>query len=241
MSFNPLISLARNAKRQRMEMQCDPQWVLDLAAERDQLRAELYDEVWQKTRDLGYGNVTDALVELERIKAAPPAAGVPEGLLADVLLREITARNEVLEALFNEFCRGGTPNWDHLFERARQLFVYAMPEPAHSFAVGKTGAPTPPASEQQNLCPHDSWRYGGGPCGDCGEVQFSEEELLRLNRPASEQQRVVVMPERGVYPSMSMYPDRKEYAAAVGEVSGRNACLDELLRLNPHLAKGEGV
>lgn len=41
MSFNPLISLARNAKRQRMEMQCDPQWVLDLAAERDQLRAEL--------------------------------------------------------------------------------------------------------------------------------------------------------------------------------------------------------
>ncbi|WMR34751.1 hypothetical protein QT513_08435, partial [Metapseudomonas otitidis] len=41
MSFNPLISLARNAKRQRMEMQCDPQWVLDLAAERDQLYAEL--------------------------------------------------------------------------------------------------------------------------------------------------------------------------------------------------------
>ncbi|MBO2925964.1 hypothetical protein [Metapseudomonas otitidis] len=41
MSFNPLISLARNAKRQRMEMQCDPQWVLDLAAERDQLRAKL--------------------------------------------------------------------------------------------------------------------------------------------------------------------------------------------------------
>lgn len=62
-----------------------------------------------------------------------------------------------------------------------------------------------------------------------------------LTPPASEQQRAVVMPERGVYPSMSMYPDGKEYAAAVGEVSGRNACLDELLRLNPHLAKGEGV
>lgn len=43
MSFNPLISLARNSKRQRMEMQCDPQWVLDLAAERDQLRAERND------------------------------------------------------------------------------------------------------------------------------------------------------------------------------------------------------
>lgn len=41
MSFNPLISLARNAERQKMEMQCDPQWVLNLAAERDQLRAEV--------------------------------------------------------------------------------------------------------------------------------------------------------------------------------------------------------
>ncbi|MDW3712894.1 hypothetical protein [Pseudomonas sp. 2023EL-01195] len=40
MSFNPLLSLARNAKRQKMDMQCDPQWVLDLAAERDHLREE---------------------------------------------------------------------------------------------------------------------------------------------------------------------------------------------------------
>lgn len=38
--------------------------------------AELYDEVWEKARDMGYGNVTDALVELERMNAAPaqPAA-----------------------------------------------------------------------------------------------------------------------------------------------------------------------
>ena len=43
----------------------------------DQYRAELYDEVWQTARDMGYGNVTDALVELERLKQAPslPAAG----------------------------------------------------------------------------------------------------------------------------------------------------------------------
>ncbi|SEQ89760.1 Protein of unknown function [Azotobacter beijerinckii] len=34
----------------------------------DKYRAELYDEVWQKARDMGYGNVTEALVELERIK-----------------------------------------------------------------------------------------------------------------------------------------------------------------------------
>ncbi|MDH0894660.1 MULTISPECIES: hypothetical protein [unclassified Pseudomonas] len=35
----------------------------------DKTRAELYDEVWQKARDMGYGNVTGALLELDRIKA----------------------------------------------------------------------------------------------------------------------------------------------------------------------------
>lgn len=39
--YNPLIVLARNAKLQRMDIRCDPQWVLDLAAERDALLAEL--------------------------------------------------------------------------------------------------------------------------------------------------------------------------------------------------------
>ncbi|MDN4147594.1 hypothetical protein QYE80_21550 [Pseudomonas tohonis] len=57
MSFNPLISLARNAKRQKMDMQCDPQWVLDLAAERDQLRAEL---------DAIRGQPSAALIEATR-------------------------------------------------------------------------------------------------------------------------------------------------------------------------------
>ncbi len=37
--FSPLLSLARHAQRRRMEMQCDPQWVLDLAGERDDLLA----------------------------------------------------------------------------------------------------------------------------------------------------------------------------------------------------------
>lgn len=41
MAYEPLIGQARMAKRMRMEMQCSPQWVLDLAAERDQLRAEV--------------------------------------------------------------------------------------------------------------------------------------------------------------------------------------------------------
>ncbi|WP_338544934.1 hypothetical protein V6W80_17330 [Pseudomonas benzopyrenica] len=43
----------------------------------DKYRAELYDEVWQKARDMGYANVTGALVELERMKATQPAAGEP--------------------------------------------------------------------------------------------------------------------------------------------------------------------
>lgn len=42
----------------------------------DKYRAELYDEVWQKARDMGYGNVTEALVALERLRDAPPAAAV---------------------------------------------------------------------------------------------------------------------------------------------------------------------
>jgi hypothetical protein len=37
----------------------------------DKYRAELYDEVWQKARDMGYGNVTEALTALERLKDAP--------------------------------------------------------------------------------------------------------------------------------------------------------------------------
>ncbi|WPP47730.1 hypothetical protein [Pseudomonas sp. AN-1] len=35
----------------------------------DKYRAELYDEVWDKARAMGFSNVTEALAELERIKA----------------------------------------------------------------------------------------------------------------------------------------------------------------------------
>lgn len=54
--------------------------------------------------------------------------------------------------------------------------------------------------------------------------------------PASEQQQAVVLPERREHPSMSMYAGFKEYATAYGEVSGHNDCLDQIERLNPHLA-----
>ena len=48
--------------------------------------------------------------------------------------------------------------------------------------------------------------------------------------PASEQQQAVVLPERD---DPEMYaPDSSRYWSAVAW----NACLDEFLRLNPHLA-----
>lgn len=45
--YDPLAGLARNAKLRRMEMQCDPQWVLDLLAERHALAkdAERFREI----------------------------------------------------------------------------------------------------------------------------------------------------------------------------------------------------
>ena len=48
----------------------------------DKHRAELYDEVWEKARSMGYSNVTDALVKLERMKAAlqPEQSGLVEAL-----------------------------------------------------------------------------------------------------------------------------------------------------------------
>jgi hypothetical protein len=46
----------------------------------DKYRAELYDEVWQKARDMGYGNVTEALIALERLKPASDVVPVPREL-----------------------------------------------------------------------------------------------------------------------------------------------------------------
>lgn len=48
--YDPLAGLARNAKLRRMEMQCDPQWVLDLLAERDALVAS--SAKWKRDSEL---------------------------------------------------------------------------------------------------------------------------------------------------------------------------------------------
>ncbi len=45
-------------------------WPLTSGTTSDKYRAELYDETWGKARGMGYGNVTEALAELARMKAA---------------------------------------------------------------------------------------------------------------------------------------------------------------------------
>lgn len=65
-------------------------------------------------------------------------------------------------------------------------------------------------------------------------------EQLAPTPPASEQQRAVVMPERKApFEGADGPPDWRPLKNA--EVRGWNACVAEFLRLNPHLAKGEGV
>lgn len=45
----------------------------------DKYKAELYDEVWQLARDMGFGSVTDALMQMKKQPA--PVAVVPEVFL----------------------------------------------------------------------------------------------------------------------------------------------------------------
>lgn len=166
----------------------------------DQYRAELYDEVWQKARDLGYGNVTDALVELERIKAAPPAAGVPD---VGALIKRLQGCEPHLTDKVH-YCSDDADDY-----RTYKLDLYIPtpardPEPFEVAAARWLGAaPTPPASEQQ---------------------------------------RAVVMPERKAYPDPEGCSSNPEWwARQHEEAKSWNDCLDDFLRLNPHLAKGEGV
>lgn len=96
MSFNPLISLARNAKRQRMEMQCDPQWVLDLADERDQLRAER--DSHQRLCIAEMEKSSQLRAELEAIRGQQPdAVSVPRELLEKLLHAEVECLHGQLE------------------------------------------------------------------------------------------------------------------------------------------------
>lgn len=78
--YDPLLGLARNAKLRRMDMQCDPQWVLDLAAERDALLAErdaLKGQV--ETLTGWYANSLDVVNEVTAILPGAHYMDPPDG------------------------------------------------------------------------------------------------------------------------------------------------------------------
>jgi len=52
---------------------CAPETPNQCGTTSDRYRAELYDEVWEKARAMGYENVTGALIALERMKASQQA------------------------------------------------------------------------------------------------------------------------------------------------------------------------
>ncbi|MDI6524793.1 hypothetical protein QMA71_04560 [Pseudomonas otitidis] len=64
---------------------------------------------------------------------------------------------------------------------------------------------------------------------------FEVDAIAEAAPPASEQQRAVVMPDRKCTANLTWAPETRAFA------NGWNACLAEFLRLNPHLAEGEGV
>lgn len=91
--------------------------------------------------------------------------------------------------------------------------------------------PLPPADVPTGLAHRLLKAYDHG---DTGAIEAAIEDIRTMlaaapTPPASEQQRAVVMPE------LHDLNHHERYRA------GWNACVSELLRLNPHLAKGEGV
>ncbi|MGR1216573.1 hypothetical protein ACUYGA_06875 [Metapseudomonas otitidis] len=191
----------------------------------DKYRAELYDELWQRARDMGYGNVTDALVELERMKTAPPAADGSEP--AEVLAaRLISERAAVL---------GHPVPWAQAIEITATITKMPDEEKAALLALDDS----PPAAgvpEGWRLVPIEPTTGMLLKCHLAGSVARRVwKDLLAAapTPPASEQQRAVVVPEKQV----EYVGDRDHKLWA----SGANWMLREFLRLNPHLANSEGV
>ena len=124
----------------------------------DALRAELYDEVWQKARDMGYGNVTDALVELDRMKQAPslPAAGSAVAVLLPALRQ------------YRHNCGGDEliPGYD--YEETNRIVAalsahVSVPRELVEDLVGHI---------EDITCTHDNTHRGGAIweiCDDCGD------------------------------------------------------------------------
>jgi hypothetical protein len=77
-----------------------------MSTKSDKYRAELYDEVWQRARDMGYGNVTDALAEVERLKD----------------------RLDIAQTFIEQLTKVVTVNGSSLSQRANEILI-AMQDP----------------------------------------------------------------------------------------------------------------
>lgn len=171
-------------------------------------------------------NWFEVVGELEKRVAAlsaPPAAGVPEGYV----LAPIRPTIEMVEAGYEASL--GQPD-----------------RSAHARVIEQYDAmlaevPTPPASEQQPYeckCVYATASNtksvrNGSEKGGYLKAECEACQQRRQSPPESEQQRAVVMPEKQV----EYVGDRDHKQWAIGA----NWMLREFLRLNPHLAKGEGV
>ncbi|WMR34749.1 hypothetical protein [Metapseudomonas otitidis] len=167
--------------------------------------------------------------------ATSPAAGVPEGWK----LVPIKPTDDMVVAFAEQW-----------YSKKQ---VYDDPDMDDAYASMLSAAPTPPASEHKvplfGILAGEPEIIGqrcadGGTCHHrCATECFRKDGCVPLSGsglrddwsapPASEQQRAVVMPEKQV----EYVGDRDHKLWA----SGANWMLREFLRLNPHLAKGEGV
>lgn len=92
----------------------------------DRYRADLYDEVWQRARDMGYGNVTMALEDLAAFRANAPAQ--PEVQRLRDVLDEYERQTKALPCQHEIPERGcSTYNWRMSVIRDLRAMLAAAP------------------------------------------------------------------------------------------------------------------
>lgn len=193
----------------------------------------------------------------------PPAAGVPQGWQPmetaptdGTLLRLLVEfEDHPIEDGAGPFATVGTNYRDNTGEDAWQIVGWCWEQDRFIDGVGTpvgwlpmlAAAPTPPASEEAEelerlrdaldriaRIPGDSVDYHPS---HMSRIARAAVGLCSTTPPASEQQQAVVLPERKQFPDPAGFATMPEwYARQHIEASTHNACLDELLRLNPHLA-----
>ncbi|MBB4817082.1 hypothetical protein HNP29_000439 [Pseudomonas alcaligenes] len=155
-------------------------------------------------------------------RIAPPAAGVPEGWK----LVPVAPTPEMLEAGDGYL---GTP-------ATYKTMLSAAPQPPHSMPITAEFSQFLSAvMDAAGLVRHG--RRSKELSEYLGQQCMKYRAGFAPTPPASEHQQAVVMPERKQFQDPDSFATMPEwYARQHIEASAHNACLDELLRLNPHLA-----